>query len=51
MGEVYVALAIGLGTLAVFFAFGAYTTFAIWTIEGAAIVWVGLRQRRALAWA
>jgi len=51
LGEVYVALAIGLGTLAVFFAFGAYTTFAIWTIEGAAIVWVGLRQRRALAWA
>jgi uncharacterized membrane protein len=51
LGEVYVALAIGLGTLAVFFAFGAYTTFAIWTIEGAAIVWVGLRQQRALAWA
>jgi len=50
LGEVYVALAVGLATLAVFFAFGAYTTFAIWTIEGAAIVWVGLRQQRALAW-
>jgi uncharacterized membrane protein len=50
LGEVYVALAVGLATLAVFFAFGAYTTFAIWTIEGAAIVWVGLRQRRVLAW-
>ncbi|HSH07929.1 MAG TPA: DUF2339 domain-containing protein [Burkholderiales bacterium] len=50
LGEVYVALAVGLATLAVFFAFGAYTTFAIWTLEGAAIVWVGLRQRRALAW-
>jgi len=51
LGEVYVALAVGLATLAVFFAFGAYTTFAIWTIEGAAIVWVGLRQQRVLAWA
>jgi len=51
LGEVYVALAVGLATLAVFFAFGAYTTFAIWTIEGAAIVWVGLRQQRTLAWA
>jgi len=51
LGEVYVALAVGLATLAVFFAFGAYTTFAIWTLEGAAIVWVGLRQQRVLAWA
>jgi uncharacterized membrane protein len=50
LGEVYVALAVGLATLAVFFAFGAYTTFAIWTLEGAAIVWVGLRQQRVLAW-
>jgi uncharacterized membrane protein len=43
--QTYVALAVGLGTLAIFFAFGAYTTFALWSIEGAAILWVCLRQR------
>lgn len=49
LSETYVALAVGLGTLAVFFGFDAYPTFAIWTLEGAAILWVGLRQDRALA--
>jgi uncharacterized membrane protein len=47
--DTYVALAVGLGTLAIFFAFGAYTTFALWSIEGAAILWVGLRQKHLLA--
>ena len=46
LGETYVALAVGLGTLAIFFAFGAYTTFALWSIEGAAILWVCLRQKQ-----
>jgi len=45
LGETYIALAVGLGTLAIFFAFGAYTTFALWSIEGAAILWVCLRQK------
>ena len=49
LGETYAALAVGLATLAVFFGFDAYPTFAIWTLEGAAILWVGLRQERPLA--
>ena len=35
--------------MAIFFALDAYPTFALWTRWGAAIVWVGLRQRRLLA--
>jgi uncharacterized membrane protein len=49
LGQTYIALAIGLATLAIFFAFGAYTTFALWSIEGAALLWVGLRQKSLLA--
>ena len=49
LGETYIALAVVFLTLAIFFAFDAYPTFALWTLEGAAIVWVGLRQRRLLA--
>jgi hypothetical protein len=49
LGETYVALAIVFLTLAIFFALDAYPTFALWTLEGAALFWVGLRQRRLLA--
>ena len=49
LGETYIALATVFLTMTVFFALDAYPTFALWTLEGAAIVWVGLRQRRALA--
>jgi uncharacterized membrane protein len=49
LSETYAALAVGLATLAVFFGFDAYPTFALWTLEGAAILWVGLRQDRPLA--
>jgi uncharacterized membrane protein len=49
LGETYLALATVLGTMTVFFALDAYPTFALWTLEGAAIVWVGLRQERPLA--
>ena len=49
LSETYIALAVGLGTLAILFAFGAYTTFALWSIEGAALLWVGLRQKHLLA--
>ena len=45
LGETYVALAAGLATLAIFFAFGAFATFALWTIEGTAILWVCMRQK------
>lgn len=49
LGEAYIALAVVLATMAIFFALDAYPTFALWTLEGAAIVWVGLRQQRVLA--
>ncbi len=49
LGEAYIALAVVLATMAVFFALDAYPTFALWTLEGAAIVWIGLRQQRLLA--
>lgn len=49
LGETYIALATIFATMAIFFAFDAYPTFALWTLEGAAIVWVGLRQQRLLA--
>ena len=49
LGETYIALATVFATMAIFFALDAYPTFALWTLEGAAIVWVGLRQRRLLA--
>ncbi|MCC7485330.1 MAG: DUF2339 domain-containing protein [Burkholderiales bacterium] len=42
--DTYIALFLGLGTLAIAFAFDAYATFALWTIEGTAILWVCLRQ-------
>ena len=49
LGETYIALAVVFATMTIFFALDAYPTFALWTLEGAAIVWVGLRQRRLLA--
>jgi uncharacterized membrane protein len=49
LGEAYTALSVVFATMAVFFALDAYPTFALWTLEGAAIVWVGLRQQRLLA--
>ncbi len=49
LGETYIALGVVFITLAIFFAFDAYPTFALWTLEGAAVVWVGLRQRRLTA--
>ena len=49
LGEAYIALATLLLTMTVFFALDAYPTFALWTLEGAAIIWIGLRQQRWLA--
>ena len=48
LGEAYVALAVVFATMTVFFALDAYPTFALWTLEGAAIVWVAARQKRLL---
>jgi len=43
------ALAVGFATVAVALAFDARWTSASWALEGAALVWVGWRQRRVLA--
>lgn len=48
-GESMLAIGVGFATLAIPLAFGAEVTAAAWAIEGAAIVWVGLRQHRWLA--
>lgn len=48
-GESLLAVGVGFATLAIPLAFGAEVTAAAWAIEGAAIVWVGMRQRRWLA--
>ncbi|WP_175921805.1 DUF2339 domain-containing protein [Burkholderia latens] len=44
--EAMLALAVIFATLAVPLAFSGPTTSAAWAIEGAAIVWVGVRERR-----
>jgi len=46
----FIALATIFGTLAIPFALSGTWTSAAWALEGAGIVWVGLRQQRALAW-
>jgi uncharacterized membrane protein len=47
--ESFVALGVVFATLAVPLAFDATWTSATWALEGAAIVWVGLRQERPFA--
>ena len=47
--ESFLALGIGFATLAVPLAFDGRWTSAVWAVEGAAIVWTGVRQNRALA--
>lgn len=44
----FAALAVGFATLAVPLALSARATCASWALEGAALVWLGLRQRRLL---
>lgn len=46
--ESFLALGIGFATLAVPLAFDGRWTSAVWAMEGAAIVWVGVRQGRLL---
>lgn len=48
--ESFLALGIVFGTLAIPFALDGRWTSAAWALEGAAIVWVGLRQKQTLAW-
>ncbi|MFP3564165.1 DUF2339 domain-containing protein [Paraburkholderia sp. SIMBA_030] len=47
--EAMLALAVIFATLAVPLAFSGPTTSATWAIEGAAISWLGVRQRRLIA--
>jgi len=47
--QCFIALAVAFATLAVPLAIEGHWTAAIWALEGAAILWVGLRQQRRLA--
>jgi uncharacterized membrane protein len=48
--DAFTALAVVFGTLAIPFALDGRWTSAAWALEGAGIVWIGLRQRQPLAW-
>ena len=48
LGESYAVLAAGFATLAVPLALSARSTACTFALEGAALVWLGLRQRRLL---
>ncbi len=50
LAESFFALGIAFGTLAIPFALDGRWTSAAWALEGAGIVWIGLRQKQALAW-
>jgi len=47
--EAFIALGVVFGTLAIPLAFDGRWTSAAWALEGAAIVWVGVRQDKHLA--
>ena len=49
LAESYIALCVAFATLAIPLAFEGRITSAIWALEGAAIVWVAVRQNRRLA--
>ncbi|WP_420007641.1 DUF2339 domain-containing protein [Xanthomonas sacchari] len=48
LGQAYAVLAVGFATLAVPLALSARATASVFALEGAALVWLGLRQRRWL---
>ncbi len=48
LGESFAILALGFGTLAVPLALSARATASVFALEGAALVWLGLRQERRL---
>jgi uncharacterized membrane protein len=47
--EVFLALGVGFGTIAIPLAFDGRWTGSAWALEGAGLIWVGVRQRRQLA--
>lgn len=46
LGESFALLAVGFATLAVPLALSAQSTACVWALEGAGLVWLGLRQNR-----
>ncbi|WP_229459037.1 DUF2339 domain-containing protein [Massilia glaciei] len=48
--ESFLALGVVFGTLALPFALDGRWTSAAWALEGAGVVWIGLRQRQKLTW-
>lgn len=50
LSDSFLALGIVFGTLAIPFALDGRWTSAAWALEGAGIVWIGLRQKQKLAW-
>ena len=48
LGQAHALLALGFATLAVPLALSARATACAWALEGAALVWLGLRQQRKL---
>jgi uncharacterized membrane protein len=49
LAEAFLALGIVFGSAAIPLALDARWTSAAWALEGAAIVWIGVRQKRSLA--
>ncbi|MDY6945672.1 MAG: DUF2339 domain-containing protein [Pseudomonadota bacterium] len=47
--EAFAALGVIFGSLAIALAFDSRTTAAMWAVEGAGLLWLGVRQRRQLA--
>lgn len=47
--EAFLAIGVGFGTIAIPLAFDARGTATAWALEGAALVWVGVRQERLSA--
>ena len=47
--ESFLALGVVFGSLAIPLASGGRQTSAVWALEGAAMVWIGIRQNRCLA--
>jgi len=48
LGESHALLALGFATVAIPLALSAHSTACTWALEGAALVWLGLRQDRRL---
>ena len=49
LAEAFIALGVVFASLAVPLAFDGHWTAVTWSLEGAAVVWIGLRQQRVLA--